>query len=110
MIKKLLLASLISVLAGCATQPPTIDHSLGPSKGQSSRVRFIVIHYTVSDLPLSIKLLTQNEVSAHYLLTDEEKPKFYALVDENRAAWHAGTSSWKNYTQLNHSSVGIEIV
>jgi len=108
--KKLLLASLVAVLAGCATPPPTIDHTLGPSKGQSSRVRFIVIHYTVADLPLSIKLLTEHEVSAHYLLTDEEKPKFYALVDENRAAWHAGVSSWKNYTQLNQSSVGIEIV
>jgi N-acetylmuramoyl-L-alanine amidase len=111
MIKKLLLSSMFAAaLAGCATTPPTIDHTLGPSKGQSSRVRFIVIHYTVSDLPLSIKLLTEHEVSAHYLLTDEEQPKFYALVDENRAAWHAGTSSWKNYTQLNHSSVGIEIV
>jgi N-acetylmuramoyl-L-alanine amidase len=108
--KKLLLATLAAVLAGCATPPPTIDRTLGPSKGQSSRVRFIVIHYTVADLPLSIKLLTQHEVSAHYLLTDEEQPKFYALVDENRAAWHAGVSSWKNYTQLNQSSVGIEIV
>ena len=111
MIKKLLLAATFAAaLAGCATTPPTIDHTLGPSKGQSSRVRFIVIHYTVADLPRSINLLTEHEVSAHYLLTDEEKPKFYALVDENRAAWHAGVSSWKNYTQLNQSSVGIEIV
>ncbi|WP_028103494.1 peptidoglycan recognition protein family protein [Pseudoduganella violaceinigra] len=107
--KKLLLASLIALLTGCATQLPHIDHSL-TSKGQSSRVRFVVLHYTVSDLPRSIMLLTEKEVSAHYLITDEEQPRVYALVDENRAAWHAGLSSWKGYTALNSSSIGIEIV
>jgi N-acetylmuramoyl-L-alanine amidase len=107
--KRLLLASLIALLTGCASQLPRIDHSLS-AKGQSSRVRFVVIHYTVADLPLSIKLLTEKEVSAHYLLTDENEPRIYALVDENRAAWHAGVSSWKGYTALNLSSIGIEIV
>jgi len=113
---KILLASLFAAtLAGCATtpQPPAppyqLDHSL-TSKGQSSRVRFIVLHYTVSDLPRSIKALTEQEVSAHYLLTDTPQPKFYALVDEKNAAWHAGVSSWKTFTNLNNSSIGIEIV
>ena len=110
---KILLASLCAaVLAGCATTPPApyeLDHTL-TSKGQASRVRFIVIHYTVADLDRSIMLLTEKEVSAHYLLTDTPQPKFYALVDEKNAAWHAGLSSWKNYTNLNNSSIGIEIV
>jgi N-acetylmuramoyl-L-alanine amidase len=64
----------------------------------------------VANTPASIKILTQQQVSAHYLLTDEAQPKIYRLVDENRAAWHAGNSSWKNFTQLNNSSIGIEIV
>lgn len=85
------------------------DHSLS-STYQSSRVRFIIIHFTVSNLERSIMLLTKTEVSAHYLLTDTPEPFFYTLVDESRAAWQAGTSSWKNYTQLNNSSIGIEIV
>ena len=107
--KKLLLASLIALLTGCATPLPNIDHSL-TSKGQSSRVRFVVLHYTAIDLPTSVKVLTEQEVSAPALVTDEAEPRVYALVDENRAAWHAGVSSWKNYTALNHSSIGIEIV
>lgn len=102
----LLLALL--ALTGCATGP-RIDHTYN-SVGQASRVRFIVLHYTVADKPNSIKILTQQEVSAHYLLTDDPQPVVYGLVDETQAAWHAGVSNWKSFTQLNSSSVGIEIV
>ena len=107
---KLLLATLtIALLAGCAGPGPRIDTSL-TAKGQSSRVKFVVIHYTVSNLPQSIKILTEQTVSSHYLLTDEATPVIYGLVDETRQANHAGVSNWKNYTLLNGSSVGIEIV
>ena len=106
--KKLLALSLIALLAGCATGP-RIDKSL-TAKSQSSRVKFVVLHYTVANLPSSIKILTEQTVSSHYLLTDEKKPVIYGLVDETRQSNHAGVSSWKNYTLLNTSSIGIEIV
>jgi len=100
----------LSVLAGCTTTATKPYDDTYTAKGQSSRARFLVLHYTVANTPSSIKILTEQEVSAHYLLTDEATPKIYRLVDENRAAWHAGNSSWKNFTQLNNSSIGIEIV
>jgi N-acetylmuramoyl-L-alanine amidase len=103
---------LLALLAGCATPPPSgpqYDHTY-TAKGQSSRVRFLVLHYTVSNRADSIRILTQQEVSAHYLVTDDPVPVIYNLVDEKNAAWHAGNSSWKNFTQLNNSSIGIEIV
>ena len=100
----------LSVLAGCTTTATKTYDDTYTAKGQSSRARFLVLHYTVANTPSSIKILTEQEVSAHYLLTDEATPKIYRLVDENRAAWHAGNSSWKNFTQLNNSSIGIEIV
>lgn len=106
--KKLFAMCLIALLAGCATGP-RIDKSY-TAKGQASRVRFLVLHYTVSDRPASLKILTEKEVSAHYLVTDDPKPVVYGLVDETRSAYHAGISSWKGYTQLNNSSIGIEIV
>lgn len=107
--KTLLLTSLIALLAGCAAPGPRLDHTY-TARSQSDRVKFIVLHYTVSDLPRSIKILTQQEVSAHYLLTDSDEPLFYTLVDESRQANHAGVSNWKTYTHLNASSIGIEIV
>ncbi|MDB5749101.1 MAG: N-acetylmuramoyl-L-alanine amidase, partial [Massilia sp.] len=107
--KNLAVTLLIALLAGCATAPNGIDTTY-QAKGQSSRVRFLVLHYTVADKPASLKILTQQQVSAHYLVTDDPRPTVYGLVDETRAAYHAGNSSWKGFTQLNNSSIGIEIV
>ncbi|MES3025914.1 MAG: N-acetylmuramoyl-L-alanine amidase [Pseudomonadota bacterium] len=105
--KPLIATLMLALLAGCATPP--IDTSY-TAKGQSSRVKFVVLHYTVADLPRSLKILTEQTVSSHYLVTDEAKPVIYRLVDESRQSNHAGVSNWKTYTQLNGSSVGIEIV
>jgi N-acetylmuramoyl-L-alanine amidase len=102
-----------SLLAGCATVPspvaPRLDHTLS-ARGQSDRIKYVILHYTVSDTPRSIKTLTTTDVSSHYLLTDTEQPFFYTLVDESRQSNHAGLSSWKIYNQLNSASIGIEIV
>ena len=79
------------------------------SVGQDSRVQFIVLHYTSSDLPRSLYLLSGKDVSSHYLIA-EQPATIYRLVDENRRAWHAGDSQWNGRTWLNSSSIGIEMV
>ena len=102
-------------LAGCSsfitTTPGGIPidtrHS---SRGQDSRVLFLILHYTAADLPLSIRVLTRSEVSAHYLVSDEARPRIFRLVTEERRAWHSGQSAWQGHRQLNASSIGIEIV
>jgi N-acetylmuramoyl-L-alanine amidase len=94
-------------LAGCAGTA-SIDDSYS-ARGQSSRVQYIVLHYTSADLQRSLALLTQGEVSAHYLIADGSA-KVYRLVDEDRRAWHAGDSSWQGRTWLNASTIGIELV
>ena len=110
----LLFAALL--VSGCASLAPTATPGGVPidtrhsAKGQDSRVLFLVIHYTVADFPLSMKILTEQEVSAHYLLSDETPPRIYRLVDESRRAWHSGPSAWKGHRMLNASSIGIEIV
>jgi N-acetylmuramoyl-L-alanine amidase len=55
----------------------------------------------LADAPLS-------RVSAHYVV--DEAGQIYALVPEEHRAWHAGASSWEGEGDVNHRSIGIEIV
>lgn len=87
----------------------TVDSSY-TSTGQNYRQRFIILHYTAMNREGSLKALTTNEVSAHYLISDQKNDPVYYLVDENKRAWHAGVSEWKTSKNLNDSSIGIEIV
>lgn len=109
MIRLLLTALAALVLSGCATQGIHIDKTY-TAKGQSSRAKFLVLHYTVADTNRSINILSNQVVSAHYLVTNDPTPVVYQLVDESRQANHAGFSYWRGYTYLNASSIGIEIV
>jgi N-acetylmuramoyl-L-alanine amidase len=112
------LTALTLMLSGCSSLPEGMGRTEGgipvvtthTAKGQDSRVLFLILHYTVADRPQSLHILTQRDVSAHYLLTDESPPRIYRLVDENRRAWHSGVSGWKGHRLLNASSIGIEIV
>lgn len=81
-----------------------------PAKGQDERIRFLVLHYTALDNPTSLRVLTQQEVSSHYLINDVDDDQIDLLVDESKRAWHAGVSKWKNLDNLNFTSIGIEIV
>ena len=99
-------------LAGCANAPhsaPAIDTRYR-ALGQDSRVQYVILHYTNAPFEPALRILTQQEVSAHYLVSDQDPPVVYCLVNEYRRAWHAGQSSWQGATMLNSASIGIEIV
>ncbi len=81
-----------------------------PSISQDERIRFLVLHYTAINTELSLKVLTQKDVSSHYLVNDYDDKTINLLVDETKRAWHAGVSKWKGLDNLNFSSIGIEIV
>src|SRR5690606_5089315 len=78
--KQSALVLLLVLLAGCTGLRIDDSHT---ARGQSSRVQYIVLHYTSSDLPRSLQLLTQTEVSSHYLL-GARPATLYRLVNENR--------------------------
>jgi N-acetylmuramoyl-L-alanine amidase len=81
-----------------------------PALGQNFRQRYLILHYTALDEAKSITVLSQQAVSAHYLVNDQNNNEIYQLVDENKRAYHAGISRWRNDYNLNDSSIGIEIV
>ncbi|MDQ8039170.1 MAG: N-acetylmuramoyl-L-alanine amidase [Rickettsiella sp.] len=88
-----------------------------PSPNYNQRVFFLVLHYTAEDLDKSLKTLTdgtsKNPVSAHYLIPEtniNKERRIFQLVKESERAWHAGISTWQNRTNLNDTSIGVEIV
>ncbi len=81
-----------------------------PAIGQNFRQRYLILHYTALPDDKSITVLTQQTVSAHYLVNNTGDNEIYQLVDENKRAYHAGISSWRSDKNLNDTSIGIEIV
>ncbi|MFZ4528953.1 MAG: N-acetylmuramoyl-L-alanine amidase [Undibacterium curvum] len=110
--KRISLAALaLAVLSACTTPMPRQDIERSISAvSQEPRVQFLILHYTAIDEPTSLRVLSQQGVSAHYLVGDRSPVKVWQLVDESRMAYHAGLSEWKGNSKLNPSSVGIEIV
>lgn len=81
-----------------------------PSNSFNNRIRYLIMHYTVSDYPTSIKILTKKNVSAHYLVNNLPNDSIDILVSEDKRAYHAGISAWGTDEKLNDTSIGIEIV
>ena len=105
----LVIALATVLLLGCASPGPLIDNR-HHAVGQDSRVQFVVLHFTNENLADSLRILTTQAVSAHYLIGDQPTPVIHQLVPEDRRAWHAGDSAWQGQTALNASAIGIEIV
>jgi N-acetylmuramoyl-L-alanine amidase len=76
----------------------------------SRRVEFVIIHHTNEETTAgALAALTdpQRKLSAHYLIS--RNGTIYQLVEERGRAWHAGESYWGGESQLNNSSLGIEL-
>ena len=79
-------------------------------KRDSRKIKFIILHYTgMKNESHAIRKLTDinSKVSCHYFI--KKNGEILTMVPDLYIAWHAGKSSWKNYTSLNKNSIGIEI-
>ena len=116
MLRVLNVLTVVALLAGCASSKFVFVES----ENFDERIRHIVIHYTSENFEDSLRLLTEKTiypVSSHYLIPEREDStylpaglKVHRLVRERDRAWHAGRSSWLGQTDLNYSSIGIELV
>ena len=85
-----------------------------PSPNFDTRVlpiTMIVLHYTgMPNAAAAIARLTDPaaKVSSHYLIAEDGQ--VMRLVAEKDRAWHAGKSHWREISDVNSASVGIEIV
>jgi N-acetyl-anhydromuramyl-L-alanine amidase AmpD len=71
---------------------------------------FIIIHHTAQDsLQQTIKTftVTRTQVSSHYVIADDGR--VVQMLNDYLRAWHAGRGSWGKDTDINSSSIGIEL-
>lgn len=71
---------------------------------------YIVIHHTAQDsIQQTIKTftVTRTQVSAHYVIADDGS--VVQMLNDYLRAWHAGKGSWGKDTDINSSSIGIEL-
>jgi N-acetylmuramoyl-L-alanine amidase len=84
-----------------------------PNYGERSggrRADMIVLHYTgMADAEAALELLRArgSEVSSHYFVFEDSR--IIQLVQESDRAWHAGKALWAGETDVNSTSIGIEI-
>ena len=74
------------------------------------RPSILLLHYTGVDTAANaIDWLSRPEskVSAHYVI--DEAGKVTQLVAEEMRAWHAGLAMWAGESDINSTSIGIEI-
>jgi N-acetylmuramoyl-L-alanine amidase len=79
---------------------------------ETRKAQMIIIHHTQMDsFEAALQTLqSQNslgKVSAHYLIGRDGQ--IVQLVDDDKRAWHAGLSRWKQRSDLNSASIGIEL-
>ncbi|MGO4571170.1 N-acetylmuramoyl-L-alanine amidase [Microvirga sp. 2TAF3] len=100
-------ASLSPESSAAAKVFPSPNH--GERKG-GQRPNMLILHYTgMPDAGEALQWLCNpiSQVSAHYFVFEDGR--VIQMVPETRRAWHAGVSSWDGETDINSSSIGIEI-
>lgn len=71
---------------------------------------FIILHHTAQDsVQQTLKTFTlkTSSVSAHYVIGRDGK--VIHMLNDYLRAWHAGNGSWGKNTDINSSSIGIEL-
>lgn len=71
---------------------------------------FIIIHHTAQDsLAQTLKTftITKPQVSAHYVIADDGR--VVQMVNDYLRAWHGGNAIWGKNTDINSTSIGIEL-
>jgi N-acetylmuramoyl-L-alanine amidase len=83
---------------------------VGTANFSLRRPSFVIIHHTAQnscDQTLKTFTLTRTQVSAHYVVCRDGT--VHHMLNDLLRAHHAGVSKWGNATDINSSSIGIEI-
>lgn len=96
-----------SVVADSLKQPA---YWVGTTNFGLRKPNMVIIHHTAQnscDQTLQTFTLERTQVSAHYIICKDGT--LHHMLNDYLRAWHAGVSKWGNNTDVNSSSIGIEI-
>ncbi|UYQ95320.1 N-acetylmuramoyl-L-alanine amidase [Chitinophaga horti] len=71
---------------------------------------FVIIHHTAQnscEQTLKTFTMTRTQVSAHYVICRDGV--VHHMLNDYLRAWHGGAAKWGNVTDINSTSIGIEL-
>src|SRR5215204_4474655 len=83
---------------------------VGTTNFNMRKPNFVIIHHTAQNsCEQTLKTFTtaKTQVSAHYVICKDGI--IHHMLNDYLRAWQAGISKWGNNTDINSSSIGIEI-
>jgi len=87
-----------------------IANFIGTTNFNLRKPNFVIIHHTAQDsVQQTIKTFTlvRTQVSAHYVIADDGK--IIQMLNDYLRGWHAGSGTWGKNTDINSTSIGIEL-
>lgn len=103
----------VKVLAQTIRQvptPPLGQDWVGTTNLNLRKPNYVIIHHTAQNSTqqtLKTFTLPRTQVSAHYVIGRDGK--VYHMLNDYLRAWHAGAGKWGNNSDINSSSIGIEL-
>jgi N-acetylmuramoyl-L-alanine amidase len=83
---------------------------VGTTNFNMRKPNFVIIHHTAQNSceeTLKTFTLPRTQVSAHYVICKDGT--VHHMLNDYLRAWHGGVARWGNNTDINSSSIGIEI-
>jgi len=95
---------------GTASKLKYAEDWVGTTNFNLRKPNIVVIHHTAQDSvgqTLKTFTLPRTQVSAHYVIG--KNGEIYHMLNDLYRAWHGGVGQWGSNTDLNSSSIGIEL-
>jgi N-acetylmuramoyl-L-alanine amidase len=85
-------------------------YAVGTTNFDLRKPNFVIIHHTAQnscEQTLKTFTLERTKVSAHYVICKDGT--IHHMLNDYLRAWQAGVSKWGNFSDINSSSIGIEL-
>lgn len=96
--------------ASSVNAPANQPYFIGTTNFNLRKPNIVVIHHTAQnscEQTLKTFTLTRTQVSAHYVICKDGT--VHHMLNDYLRAWHGGAGKWGSVTDLNSSSIGIEL-